>query len=78
VLDVLNVDTFAEPAQGTPAATTTLQYKIGLLYKALRNKHTQTATEYALYADDGSTKDQEAAVTDNGTVFERGEISTGA
>lgn len=78
VLDVLNTDTFAEPGQGTPASTTTLAVKIGYLYKAWRNRHTQTASEYALYGDDAVTKDQEAVVSDDNTTFERGEISTGA
>lgn len=78
VLDVLNTDTFAEPGQGAPAATTTLVAKIGYLFKAFRNRSTQTSSEYALYADDGTTKDQEAAVSDNGTTFERGEMTTGA
>ena len=78
VLDVLNTDTFAEPGQGNPAASATLVQKIGYLYKAWRNRTTQTASEYALYADDATTKDQEAVVSDNGTTFERGEVSTGA
>jgi hypothetical protein len=78
VVDVLNTDTFAEPGQGTPGATITLAAKIGYLYKAWRNRTTQTADEYALYADDATTKDHEAVVSDDGTTFERGEISTGA
>lgn len=78
VLDVLTVDTFAQPGQESPAATTTIGKMMAYLYKAWRNRHTQTASEYALYADDGTTKDQEAAVSDNGTTFDRSEISTGA
>jgi len=78
VVDALATDTYAEPGQGAPAATTTLAAKLGYLYKAWRNRQTQTATEYALYADDTTTKDQEAVVSDDGSVFERGEISTGA
>jgi hypothetical protein len=78
VLDVLNVDTFAEPGQGAPAATASLVAKIGYLFKAWRNRSTQTSSEYALYADDATTKDQEAVVSDNGTTYERGEIGTGA
>jgi hypothetical protein len=78
VVDGLNVDTYAEPGQGTPAATASLVTKIGYLYKAWRNRHTQTATEYALYADDATTKDQEAAVSDDAVTFERGEVATGA
>jgi hypothetical protein len=78
VLDVLSVDTFAEPGQGTPAATNTLSVKVGYLFKAWRNRTTVTSSEYALYADDATTKDQEAALSDNGTTFERGEVATGA
>jgi uncharacterized protein YjbJ (UPF0337 family) len=78
VVDALSTDTYAEPGQGTPGATIALAAKIGYLYKAWRNRHTQTASEYALYADDATTKDQEAVVSDDGTTFERGEISTGA
>lgn len=78
VLDVLNVDTFAEPGQGAPGATITLAAKIGYLYKAWRNRSTQTASEYALYADDGTTKDQEATFSDDGTTADRGEVGTGA
>lgn len=78
VVAALNTDTYAEPGQGTPGATVSLVTKIGFIYKAWRNRHTQTAAEYALYADDATTKDQEAVVSDNGTTFERGEVSTGA
>jgi hypothetical protein len=74
----LATDARAEPGQGTPAATTTPMAKIDYLYKAWRNRHTQTASEYALYADDATTKDQEAAVSDDGTTFTRGEMTTGA
>lgn len=78
VLDVLNTDTFAEPGQGAPAATNSLVNKISFLYKAWRNRSTQTATEYALYADDATTKDQEAVVSDDTTTLDRGEVGTGA
>jgi len=77
VVDALNVDTYAEPGQETPAATTTLVKKIGYLYKLLRNKVTQDATTLSVYADDGTTVDQKATVSDDGTTFTRGEISTG-
>lgn len=78
VLDVLNVDTFAQPGQENPAATTTLSKMLAYLYKAWRNKSTQTSSEYALYADDGTTKDQEAACSDDATTFTKGEVGTGA
>lgn len=74
----LNSTTFAEPGQEAPSATTSLAKKIGYLYKAWRNKHTQTNTTYSLYADDGTTVDQTTTVTDDGTTFTRSEIGTGA
>lgn len=77
VVDALNTDTYAEPGQGAPAATASLAAKIGYLYKGWRNRITQTDTQYALYADDGTTVDQKASVIDNGATFDRGEIASG-
>lgn len=77
VLDVLNVDTFAQPGQATPAATTTIRLMLAWLYKAWRNRTTQTASEYDLYNDDAATVDQKATFSDDGTTADRGEISTG-
>jgi hypothetical protein len=77
VLDVLNVDTFAQPGQGTPAATNTIRLMVAYLFKAWRNKATQTATEYDLYNDDAATVDQKATFADDGTTATRGEIATG-
>lgn len=77
VLDVLNTDTFAEPGQAAPAATATLVAKIGYLYKFLRNKKTQTATTLSVFADDASTVDQKATISDDGTTFTHGEIASG-
>lgn len=71
-------DARGEPGQGSPPVNPDLATKIDYLYKAWRNRSTQTASEYALYADDGTTKDQEAACTDDGTTFVRGEVATGA
>lgn len=78
VVDVLNTDTFAEPGQGAPGATITLAAKIGYMYKAWRNKVTQTATTYTLFADNTTTTDQKATVSDDATTFTKGEIGTGA
>jgi hypothetical protein len=71
-------DARTEPGQGNPPVNPDTVTKIDYLYKAWRNRQTQTASEYALYADDGTTKDHEAAVSDDGTTFVRGEIGTGA
>jgi len=77
MVDALNVDTYAQPGQATPAATTTIRLMLAYLYKAYRNRHTQTATEYDLYNDDAVTVDQKAAVSDDATTFDRGEVATG-
>jgi hypothetical protein len=77
VLDVLATDTYAEPGVGAPASTTTLAAKINYLYKAWRNKVTQTATTYTLYGDDASTAHQAATVSDDGTTFTKGEVGSG-
>jgi len=77
VLDVMNVDTFAEPGQGTPGATISVFAKINYLYKAWRNKSLQNATTYELYNDDAATVDQKATVSDDGTDAIKGEVATG-
>lgn len=77
VVDALNVDTYAEPGQASPGANVSLATKINYLYKAWRNKKTQSATEFDLYADDGTTVDQKSTVSDSGTVMTRGEIVSG-
>jgi hypothetical protein len=71
-------DARAEPSQGAPPVNPDVVTKIDYLYKAWRNRHTQSATEYALYADNATTKDHEAVVSDNGTIVDRGEVGTGA
>jgi hypothetical protein len=77
VVAALDTDTYAQPGQATPAATTTLTLMVRYLYKAWRNKATQTATEYDLYNDDAATVDQKASFSDDGTTATRGEIATG-
>ena len=77
VLDVLNTDTFAEPAQGTPGATISLAAKIGFLYKAWRNKTTTTATQYNVYNDDTTTIDHKSTLSDDGTTATKTEVATG-
>lgn len=67
----------AEPGQGAPAASADSLTKIDYLFKAWRNKKTQTATEFKLYADDGVTVDQKAPVSDDGTTGSFGEKLTG-
>jgi hypothetical protein len=78
IVDALNVDTYAEPGQGAPAANTSLVNKLGYLYKSWRNKKIQDANNFNLYNDAGDTVDQKATVSsdNNNTTF--GEIGTGA
>lgn len=77
VVDALATDTYAEPGQAAPSATTTLAAKINYLYKAWRNKKTQTSSQYSLFADDASTVDQKATVSDDGTTTTVGEVASG-
>ena len=77
VVDALNTDTYAEPAQGTPGATITLAAKINYLYKAWRNRSTQTATTYSLYNDNATTVDHKATVSDDATTADKGEVVAG-
>ncbi len=65
------------PTQGAPPSSATEREMITYLYKAWRNKTTQTSTEYALYADDGSTKDHKATVSDDGTTTTRLNVGSG-
>ncbi len=74
VLDVLTVDTFAEPAS-VPAATASLKDKIGWLMTLARNRITQTNTTQTLYADDGTTPVGASTVSDDGTEFVKAEWS---
>lgn len=77
VVDALATDTYAEPGQGTPAATTSLAAKINYLYKNWRNRKTQTSTTWSLYNDDATTVDQKSTVADDGTTGSKTEVTTG-
>jgi len=73
----LATTTYAEPGQGTPGATVSLSEKISYLYKAFRNKSTQTSTVYSLYNDDTSTVDHKTTVSSDGTTSTKNEMTTG-
>ena len=74
VLDVLNVDTFAE-LSGVPAATSTIVDKINWLFALARNKGTQTSTTKTLRNDADSADIATSAISDDGTTFTRNEWS---
>lgn len=67
----------AEPGQGAPAANASLATKISYIFKAWRNRSTQTASQYSLYNDDAVTIDTKATFSDDGTTADRGEVATG-
>lgn len=77
VVDALNVDTYAQPAQGTPPATATLARKLSDLHKWARNRVDSTASQVSFYNDDAATVDHKATLSDDGTTFTRGEVATG-
>lgn len=77
VVDALATDTYVQPGQATPPATTTLAIMLSYIYKAVRNRNTQSSTQYSLYNDDTVTVDQKATTSDNGTTFDRGELTSG-
>lgn len=74
VLDVLNVDTFAEPSS-VPAATSTLVAKLQWLFAIARNKLTQNATTQTLRNDADSANIATSTIADDGTTMTRGEWS---
>lgn len=76
ILSLLD-DARGEPGQGAPPVNPDLATKIDYLYKAWRNKKTQTSSQYSLFADDASTVDQKATVSDDGTTTTIGEVATG-
>jgi hypothetical protein len=76
ILSLLD-DARTEPGQGTPPVNPDLATKIDYLYKAWRNRHTQTASQYTLYGDDGTTVHQKATFSDDSTTADRAEIVSG-
>ena len=67
----------AQPPQELPPAAQSLQAATLYAYKAWRNKSTQTETQYSLFADDASTIDHKATVSDDTTTTTKGEVATG-
>lgn len=78
VVDTLATDTYTEPGQGAPGVNISLAAKINYLYKAWRNRKTQTATLKTIYADDATTADHKSTVADDATTYSETEWTTGA
>lgn len=77
VVDVMKTDTITLPGQGAPPLTPTFEQALSWLYKVFRNRKTQTATQWSLMADDESTVDAKATVSDDATTAIKQEIVTG-
>lgn len=77
VVDVLDTDTWSMPGQTAPPLAPTFRQMMGHLYKAYRNRKTMTSTQWSLLADDESTVDQKATVSDDGSTATKQEIETG-
>ncbi len=77
VLDVLGTDTQTLPGQAAPPLTPTLIQAITWLYKLMRNRRTQDATDFKVYADDETTVDHKAAVTTSAGVTSVAELQSG-
>ena len=77
VVDVTNTDTSGEPGQIGPPLTASLRTKIDWLYKFLRNKQDNDGTDINIYADNGTTVDHKAGVSESGGTVTRNEFITG-
>jgi hypothetical protein len=75
-LGVDGSDVLAELAQAIPSATPSLGAAIMLLYMALRNLHTSTATVESI-ANDAGTVIAKATLSDDGTTFTKAELVAG-
>ena len=69
--------TITLPGQVAPPLAPTFEEALGWLYKVLRNRTDQTSSLWQLYADDESTVDAKATVSDDATTAVKQEIVTG-
>jgi len=77
VVDVVNVDTITLPGQEDPPLAPTQRQLLGWLYKVLRNRTEMDATQFRLYADNESTVDAKAVVSDAASVARVAELVSG-
>lgn len=77
VVDALNVDTYAQPGQGAPAATTTIRLMLAYLYKWARNKRDNNGSVTQFYNDDAATVDHKQTTAESGGTVTVGEMATG-
>ena len=77
VVDALATDTYAEPGQGAPAATTSLAAKLNYLYKSWRNKKDNDGSTTNLYNDAGAVVDQKQTTSEAAGTVTKAEWVTG-
>jgi hypothetical protein len=78
MVDVMTIDTHSLPGQGVLPLTPTYEEIFTYVHKNNRNRHTQTASQYSVYADDDTTVDQKATVSNIGGVTTvKGKIESG-
>ena len=77
VVDVIKTDVIALPGQTAPPLAPTMEQAVAWLYKVFRNRKTQTATQWSLLADDKTTVDAKATVSDDATTAIKQEIVAG-
>jgi len=70
-------DPRAEPGQGAPPASADLATKIDYLYKFLRNKKTQSATQLSIFNDAETVVDHKAPISQASGSVTRGEVVSG-
>jgi hypothetical protein len=77
ISDALTVDTVTLPGQEAPPLTPTRDEMYSWIYKVLRNRKDQTATLWQLYADNQSTVDAKAIISDDTVTAIKQEIVAG-
>ncbi len=77
VSDVLKTDTVTLPGQVAPPLNPTFEEMAAWNYKMIRNRMDQNSTLFRLYADDESTVDAKATVSDDGTIAVKQELVAG-
>ncbi len=65
------------PGQIAPPLAPTRSQMLSWLYKAFRNRKSQTSSTWSLFADDETTVDAKATVTDDGVTAVKQEIIAG-
>jgi len=77
VSDVIKTDTITLPGQVAPPLAPTLEEAVAWLYKNFRNHKEQDASQWRLYANNGTTIDSKAVVSDDGTDAVKQKILAG-